>query len=93
MWTRSQAILSLTAGIAKNELKLKHQIQSRFGEAELAGVSEIRARIAQAKLLAENLGRLKGAFMKAGQLLSIDASDIFPPEAIEILSILRMVAV
>ncbi len=87
IWTRSQAILSLTAGIAKNELK--HQIQSRFGEAELAGVSEIRARIAQAKLLAENLGRLKGAFMKAGQLLSIDASDVFPPEAIEILSKLQ----
>lgn len=84
---RSQALLSLTAGIAKNELK--HRIQSRFGEAELAGVSEIRARIAQAKLLAENLGRLKGAFMKAGQLLSIDASDIFPPEAIEILSKLQ----
>jgi predicted unusual protein kinase regulating ubiquinone biosynthesis (AarF/ABC1/UbiB family) len=87
MWTRSQTLLSLTAGIAKHELK--HQMRTRWGEAEATGISELRARIAQAKLLAENLGRLKGAFMKAGQLLSIDASDFLPPEAIEILSRLQ----
>lgn len=87
LWSRSQTILSLTAGIAKRELG--HQIRTRFSDAESVGLSELRVRIAQAKLLAENLGRLKGAFMKAGQLLSIDASDLFPAEAIEILSKLQ----
>src|SRR5690606_4701570 len=37
----------------------------------------------------ENLSQLKGAAMKAGQLLSLDANDYFPPEAIEILSKLQ----
>lgn len=86
-WKRSQALFSLSAGIAKHEMR--HQIRTLWGEAEAVGLSELRARIAQAKLLAENLGRLKGAFMKAGQLLSIDSSEFLPPEAIEILSRLQ----
>ena len=40
-------------------------------------------------MIAENLSQLKGAAMKAGQLLSLDASDYFPPEAVEILSKLQ----
>lgn len=51
--------------------------------------TELKTRIAQAKVLADNLSQLKGAAMKAGQLLSIDSSDILPPEAIEILSKLQ----
>ena len=36
--------------------------------------------------LDQSLSQLKGAAMKAGQLLSIELDDYFPPEAAEILS-------
>lgn len=55
---------------------------------KLAG-SELKTRIAQARILTDNLSELKGAVMKAGQLLSIDASDLLPEEATEILSKLQ----
>ncbi|MFO0675773.1 MAG: AarF/ABC1/UbiB kinase family protein [Polyangiaceae bacterium] len=86
-WRRSKAVLSLAAGVAREEVK--HQVRSKLATAEVPGASELRARIEQAKLMAESLGRLKGAFMKAGQLLSIDASDLLPPEAQAILSKLQ----
>ena len=87
LWNRSRSVLALAAGVAGQELR--HEVRSRFGAAEKLGPSKLRARIEQAKLMAESLGRLKGAFMKAGQLLSIDATDLLPPEAIEILSKLQ----
>ena len=87
VWRRSKSVLGLAAGVAGHELK--HQLVSRLGAAEKLGVAEIKTRIAQAKLLAEGMGRLKGAFMKAGQLLSIETSDLLPPEATEILSKLQ----
>jgi predicted unusual protein kinase regulating ubiquinone biosynthesis (AarF/ABC1/UbiB family) len=78
----------MAAGMASQELK--HRVRAGLSSsADQLGISEVRARIAQAKLMAESLGRLKGAFMKAGQLLSIDASDLLPPEAVEILAKLQ----
>lgn len=76
-------------------------IQSRFKRAlELSRVAakvgfkelmsgDMPSRIEQAKILAESLTRLKGAALKAGQLLSLDLDDYFPPEAIQILSQLQ----
>ena len=49
----------------------------------------LKSRIEQAKLITESLSELKGAAMKAGQLLSLDLADYFPPEAIQILSQLQ----
>ena len=49
----------------------------------------LQSRIEQAKILTESLSQLKGAAMKAGQLLSLDLEDYFPPEAIQILSQLQ----
>ncbi len=49
----------------------------------------LQTRIEQAKILTESLSQLKGAAMKAGQLLSLDLEDYFPPEAIQILSQLQ----
>lgn len=46
-------------------------------------------RIEQAKIIVDHLSHLKGAAMKAGQLLSLESSDFLPPEAIEILSKLQ----
>jgi len=87
LWSRSRSVLALTAGVAGHELK--HQLNARLASADSLKLSEVRARVEQAKLIAESLGRLKGAFMKAGQLLSIDAGDLLPPEASAILSKLQ----
>ena len=88
MLGRSKAMFALAAGVAGQELR--HRVRSGLAaSAEKVGASELRARVEQAKLIVESLGRLKGALMKAGQLLSIDASDILPPEATEILSRLQ----
>jgi predicted unusual protein kinase regulating ubiquinone biosynthesis (AarF/ABC1/UbiB family) len=44
---------------------------------------------ANARRLAEQLANLRGAAMKLGQLLSMDAGDLLPPQLSEILSRLR----
>jgi aarF domain-containing kinase len=54
---------------------------------------DLKSRLDQAKLLVNSLSNLKGAAMKAGQLLSLDLHDYFPAEAIEILSQLQNAAV
>lgn len=61
------------------------------------GIKEFRSgnmksRLEQAVLIANSLANLKGAAMKAGQLLSLDLDNYFPPEAIEILSQLQNAA-
>ena len=80
-------MLGVAAGVVGHELK--HQVVSRLSASDKLGIAELKTRIEQAKVMAEGFGRLKGAFMKAGQMLSIDASDLLPPEAIEILSKLQ----
>ncbi len=50
---------------------------------------EVLTRVEQAAVMAETLGQLKGAVMKAGQLLSLDASDFLPPEALDVLAKLQ----
>ncbi len=52
----------------------------------------LKSRLEQATLIANSLSQLKGAAMKAGQLLSLDLDNYFPPEAIEILSKLQSAA-
>lgn len=78
----------MAAGVASKELG--HRLRTGLAAtAERVAASELKTRVEQAMLVAENLGRLKGAFMKAGQLLSLDATDYLPPEASEILSRLQ----
>lgn len=78
----------MAAGVARHELtrSVKATLTSSV---EKIAASDLTARLAQAELLAGSLGRLKGAFMKAGQLLSIDASDLLPPEAQRVLASLQ----
>lgn len=61
---------------------------TKIGLKELTS-GNIQSRIEQAKIITESLGNLRGAAMKAGQLLSLDLDDYFPPEAIQILSQLQ----
>ncbi|MGR3469001.1 MAG: ABC1 kinase family protein [Shimia sp.] len=44
---------------------------------------------ANARALADQLARMRGAAMKMGQLLSLDATEVLPPELSDILSRLR----
>lgn len=87
-WSRSKELLSLAAGVARHEVARSVRATLTSSAEKLAS-TDLAARIAQAELLAGSLGRLKGAFMKAGQLLSIDASDLLPPEAQRILASLQ----
>ncbi len=88
VWGRSKSVLAMAAGVAGHEFK--HQVRTRLSSsADKLGRSEVGTRIEQAKVIADSLSRLKGAVMKAGQLLSIDASDILPPEASDILARLQ----
>lgn len=48
-----------------------------------------KTKIDQARMIAESLGDLKGAAMKAGQMLSLEMADYFPPEAVEYLAKLQ----
>jgi predicted unusual protein kinase regulating ubiquinone biosynthesis (AarF/ABC1/UbiB family) len=86
-WSRSKSMLGLAAGVAKHELG--HRFRALTGSAAKGQASEHATRIEQALLLVETLGRLKGALMKAGQLLSMDAGDFLPAEALAILSKLQ----
>lgn len=52
-------------------------------------VSDMLLTPANAKRVANQLSKLRGAAMKVGQLLSMDAGDFLPPELAEILAKLR----
>lgn len=78
---RSARLLGMASKLAVKELANK--------VIEKAPESKLALRIEQAKIITEQLSQLKGAAMKAGQLLSIDASDFLPPEALEILGELQ----
>lgn len=86
--SRSTQLIGVAGKIAGHELtqKVKSGLMQTIEE---RAPETIKTRIAQARILAENLSQLKGAAMKVGQLLSIDSSDILPPEATEILSQLQ----
>ena len=52
-------------------------------------VSEMLLTPANARRVADQLSRLRGAAMKVGQLVSMDAGDFLPPELADILARLR----
>lgn len=67
------------------------KLVAKLGLTELRS-GNMKSRFDQAVLIANSLSGLKGAAMKAGQLLSLDLDNYFPPEAIEILSQLQNAA-
>lgn len=78
---RSGQLLTLAAKLGATEIL--GQVKSRLGDPQLD------QKIEQARFIAEHLSQLKGAAMKAGQLLSIDAAEYLPPEAVELLQQLQ----
>ncbi|MEK7356523.1 MAG: AarF/ABC1/UbiB kinase family protein [Bdellovibrionota bacterium] len=86
--SRSLKLLGLAVNLGRKEITQTLKEQFVKGVDEIAS-GRLKNRLEQAKLLTEQLSQLKGAAMKAGQLLSLDAGDYFPPEAVEILSKLQ----
>lgn len=78
---------SIFSSRIKRTLELT-KMATKIGLKELSS-GNIQSRIEQAKIITESLGNLRGAAMKAGQILSLDLDDYFPPEAIQILSQLQ----
>ncbi len=85
---RSMKLFGTAAQIASKEIgsKVKTSLKNKLDE---KAPEMVKLRIAQAKILTENLGQLKGAAMKVGQMLGTEASDFLPQEALDILSKLQ----
>ena len=65
----------------------------RLAKGSIPTVSDMLLTPANARRIADELSRLRGAAMKVGQLLSMDAGDIIPPALAEVLARLRSDAV
>lgn len=85
---RSAKLIRMATKLAQSEVALGLRSKLKKNIEELAG-EKLATRIQQAQVLKENLSQLKGAAMKAGQLLSLDSSDILPPEVTDVLSQLQ----
>jgi aarF domain-containing kinase len=77
VWSRSSLLIKTAGKMAYKELESRVQ------------TSPLGKRIEQAEELVKALSQMKGAAMKVGQLLSLDATDLFPPEVIKVLSQLQ----
>jgi aarF domain-containing kinase len=86
--SRSLKLLSLATAVGRKELSQNLRENFARGVDEIAS-GRLKTRVEQARIIAEQLSQLKGAAMKAGQLLSLDAGDLLPPEAIEVLAKLQ----
>lgn len=74
-------LLSMATKLAARE------VSDKISQSDSA--QKVTSKIEQAKIVVDHLSHLKGAAMKAGQMLSLDTSDFLPPEAIQILSKLQ----
>ncbi|MEO1233413.1 MAG: AarF/ABC1/UbiB kinase family protein [Myxococcota bacterium] len=86
--SRSRKLLGMATRVAGHEVA--QRVSERVARsAERLGADTVLRRVKQAQIIADHLSELKGAAMKAGQFLSIDASDLLPPEAAEVLRSLQ----
>lgn len=81
LFARNTSLLKMAGKVMVNEIKEK--------VLELDSAQQIQNKILMAKQMTEQMGNLKGAVMKLGQMLSLDASDYLPPEVSEIFSSLQ----
>ena len=90
-----QSTLSRTTSLLGAGLKILgkeagQRIKETFKEKWDESAPEIiKLRVEQAKILGQNLSQLKGAAMKLGQIISLDAADFLPKEAADILAQLQ----
>ena len=76
----------LAGGVAGNVIG---EGARRLAAGERPRVSDLVLTPGNAKRLADRLAHLRGAAMKMGQMISMDAGDLLPPELAEIMARLR----
>ncbi len=89
VWSRSGRLVRLVAGMAGRELAGRAGQAFERGEALARRAKEVARQVEQARAVVDSLGQLKGAAMKAGQLLSMELRDVLPPEVVEVLGRLQ----
>jgi predicted unusual protein kinase regulating ubiquinone biosynthesis (AarF/ABC1/UbiB family) len=65
------------------------EVASQLARGQRPRLEDLLLTPANAMKVADNLARMRGAAMKVGQLISMDAGDMLPPELAEILARLR----
>ncbi len=88
LMARSREILNLAAKLSGREIAKRVSMSKSLSAVEKLRL-QVEHQVGQAKLVAQSLGRLKGAAMKLGQLVSIEGADFFPPEVLEVLAQLQ----
>ena len=78
--SRTSSLLAMATKVALKEGKALFQSQA---EKRLAKM------MSQADIVVDHVGRLKGAAMKAVQMITIEAQDFLPPEVLQILEKLQ----
>jgi predicted unusual protein kinase regulating ubiquinone biosynthesis (AarF/ABC1/UbiB family) len=85
-WSRMARLGSLAGGVAGNMLA---EGARQFAQGKRPKINDLLLTPANARRVTEQLAQLRGAAMKVGQLMSMDAGDLLPPELAEILARLR----
>jgi predicted unusual protein kinase regulating ubiquinone biosynthesis (AarF/ABC1/UbiB family) len=85
-WLRLAKLGTLAGGVAG---KMLAEGARQFVQGKRPSLSDLLLTPANARRVTEQLAQLRGAAMKVGQLLSMDAGDLLPPELSEILARLR----
>ncbi len=89
-WSRLARLGSLAGGVAGNMLA---EGVRQFAQGKRPKINDLLLTPANARRVADQLAQLRGAAMKVGQLLSMDAGELLTPELAEILSRLRADAI
>lgn len=85
-WARLARLGGLASGVAGGMLS---EGVRQFAQGKRPSVGDLLLTPANARRVADQLAQLRGAAMKVGQLLSMDAGDLLPPELATILARLR----
>ena len=89
-WSRLARLGNLAGGVAGNMLA---EGAKQFAQGRRPKINDLLLTPANARRVTVQLAQLRGAAMKVGQLLSMDAGELLPPELAEILSRLRADAI
>lgn len=85
-WSRLARLGSLATGVAGGMLA---EGVRQYSQGKRPSVSDLLLTPSNARRVTDQLAQMRGAAMKVGQLMSMDAGDLFPPELGEILARLR----
>ena len=85
-WSRLARLGSLASGVAGGMLA---EGARQFAQGKRPSVGDMLLTPGNARRVADQLAQLRGAAMKLGQLLSMDAGELLPPELSPILARLR----